>query len=154
MNIKKELLSSLAVISIFSFLAISVLATPLDTLTTHAAVEGRSMVKTGCRWMRTKDAVMTFWIYEPSGTVEGHDEAGWAITLTVGDTLYVWTVTKIRTCGKSTIIIIKADPHPLPGVDNAMPGPSSITVILNHNAARLLVVAHGRRVFFIGNTLA
>lgn len=152
---KKILCSGLAVLLAISFLAISVFAAPLDTLTVHAAVGGTAMVKTGStgRWMRTNDAVMTFWTYEPSGTVEGHEEAGWALTLTIGDSLYVWHATKIRTCGRSNIVIIKANPHPLPGVDNAMPGPSSIRVILNHDAERLFVVAHGRKVFFIGNTL-
>ncbi len=103
--------------------------------------------------MYAKDAVMTFWTYEPSGTVEGHDEPGWAITLTVGETLYVWHVTRIRTWGRSTIVTIKAYPHPLPGVDNAEAGPSRILVILRHNPDRPLAIAVGRGVFFIGKTL-
>ena len=75
------------------------------------------------------------------------------MTLEVGDTLYVWHVTRIRASGESSIVIIKAYPHPLLGVDNAEPGPSRIRVILRHTPDRPLAIAVGRGVFFIGKTL-
>jgi len=152
---KKILLSTLISLFAIGVMAVPVFAAPIDTLAVHAAVEGRAIVRTGMgRPVFFRDAVMTFWTYTPSGTVSGHTEPGWAITLTVGGTLYVWHVTSIRTCGRSRIVIIKADPHPLPGVEIAIPGPSSIRIILNHDADRLFVVATGIKVFFIGNTLA
>ena len=150
---KKVFLTTLVSLFIIGTLTLPVFSAPLDTLSVHAQIEGRALVKTEDGWMYASDAVITFWTYTPSGTVEGHDEAGWAITLTVGDTLYVWHVTRIRTCGRSNIVIIKADPHPLPGVDNAEPGPSQIRVILRHNPDRPLAIAVGRGVFFIGKTL-
>jgi hypothetical protein len=108
------------------------------------------MVKTNRQWSWDRDAVMTFIQYTPGeGSPEDH-AAGWAITLTANGETYVWHVTDIKTCGKSSIVIIKADPHPLEG---AMPGPSSIRIVLNHDADKPLVVATGPKVFFIGKTL-
>ena len=150
---KRIFLTALVSLFVIGTLTFPVFSAPIDTLSVHAQIEGRASVKTEGGWMYAKDAVMTFWTYEPSGTVEGHDEPGWAITLTVGDTLYVWHVTRIRTWGRSNIVIIKADPHPLPGVDNAEAGPSRILVILRHNPDRPLAIALGRGVFFIGKTL-
>jgi len=150
---KKIFLTTLASLFIIGTLTIPVFSAPLDTLSPHAQIEGRALVKTEDGWMYAKDAVITFWTYTPSGTVPDHSEPGWAITLEVGDTLYVWHVTRIRASGKSSIVIIKAYPHPLPGVDNAEPGPSRIRVILRHNPDRPLAIAVGRGVFFIGKTL-
>jgi hypothetical protein len=150
---KRIFLTALVSLFIIGTLVFPVFSAPLDTLSVHAQIEGRALVKTEDGWTYAKDAVITFWTYTPSGTVPDHSEPGWAITLTVGDTLYVWHVTKIRTCRRSNILIIKADPHPLPGVDNAEPGPSPIRVILRHNPDRPLAIAVGGDVFFIGKTL-
>ncbi len=150
---KKIFLTTLVSLFIIGTLTLPVFSAPLDTLSVHAQIEGRALVKTEDGWTYAKDAVITFWTYTPSETVPDHSEPGWAITLMVGDTLHVWHVTKIRTCGRSNILIIKADPHPLPGVDNAEPGPSPIRVILRHNPDRPLAIAVGGDVLFIGKTL-
>jgi hypothetical protein len=145
---KKILLSIVAALFVVSFLAVPVFAA--GTLTPHASIEGRAMVKTAGKWSRG-DAVMTFIQYTPGEGSPGGHAAGWAITLTVNEETYVWHVTDIKACGKSSIVIIEADPHPLAG---AMPGPSSIRIVLNHDAGKPLVVATGHKVFFIGKTLA
>lgn len=146
---KKILVPLITALFFVSFLAVPTFAA--GTLTPHASVEGWAMVKTGFRWVRYTDAVMTFIQYTPGeGSPEGH-VAGWAITLTANGNTYVWHVTNIKTLGKSSIVMIKADPHPLEG---AMPGPSSIRVVLNHDANKPFVVAIGQKVFFIGKTLA
>lgn len=143
--------SALAVIAV---LVVPVFAAPIDTLTPHAVVEGLAIVKTEMGGLTfDSDAVLTFWSYTPSGEVAEHEEPGYAVTLQVDDTLYVWHVAETMACGSGSFLALSADPHPLPGVDEAEEGPCSILAVLYHDIEKPLAVVAGRNVFFIGNTL-
>jgi hypothetical protein len=146
---------ALLVLPVLVVLALSIQALPVlannGPLTEHARVEGMAIIRTGMgRPNFYSDALMIFWQYSMSVDYPGgsHPESGWAVTLTVDGTTYVWHVTEARFAGRSKILILKAVPHPgLPGLTEA---PSPIKVILNHGGRRTFVVAFGAKVFFFG----
>jgi hypothetical protein len=144
---KKMLISGLPLFVALSMLALSVSA----TVTVHAQMEGLAIVKSGrgrpdiCR-----NAILTF--YQVTDGYHGFTEPGWAVTLQMGSTLYVWHVTDIKTCGRSSIVIMKAEPHGAVLPDSTS-GPTDILIILNHDPDRPFVVATGRGVLFVGRTV-
>lgn len=149
MNRKMMLITGSFALLAFMMLTGPAFANNNGPLTAHASVEGKAKVRMGI-WTRIYHCtVMTFWQYTPSGTVEGHTEPGWAITLQVGDTVYVWHVTSDRSVG--SLLILSADPHP--GIEGLTQGPSPIKVVVNHNPDRPFVFAFGRNVFFMGAEL-
>jgi hypothetical protein len=133
-----------------SLQALPVLATN-GPLTEHARVEGMAIIRTGMgRPNFYSDALIIFWQYSMSGGYPGgsHPESGWAVTITVDETTYVWHVTEARFAGRSKILILTAVPHP--GVPDLTEAPSPIKVILYHSSSRTFVVAVGSKVFFYG----
>lgn len=144
---KKILISSLTLLFALSMVTLTVSA----SLESHAAVEGLGIVKVGRgRPTFDRNAVITF--IKVTDGYHGFTEPGWAVTLEVGEITYVWHVTSLRTCGKSSVVIIKAEPHGavLPGLTQA---PSNLRIILNHDLDRPFVVATGKGITFIGKTL-
>lgn len=149
MNRKMMLMTGSLALLAFMMLAGPVFANNNGPLTAHASIEGKAMVRMGMRSHFYRGAIMTFWQYTPSGTVEGHTDPGWAITLQIGDTVYVWHVTADHSVG--SLLILSAAPHP--ELEGLTPGPSPIKVMINHNPNRPFVIAFGRNVFFIGAEL-
>jgi hypothetical protein len=144
---KKMIISGLTILVALGMLTLSVSA----AVAVHAQMEGLAIVKSGSgRPDICRNAVMTF--YQVTDGYHGFTEPGWAVTLQMGSTLYVWHVTDIKTCGRSSIVIMKAEPHGavLPGSTS---GPTNIRIILNHNPDRPFVVATGRGVLFVGRTV-
>lgn len=141
----KKIILATSFILMLSFMAFPVFAA--GTLAPHASVEGRAMVRDGRSWDCDKEAVVTFIQYTPGeGSPEGH-EAGWAILLSANGKTYVWHVTTLKACGRSNIVLMRADPHPLEG---AVEGPAPIRIVLNHNPDNAFVLLTGRGVHFVG----
>jgi hypothetical protein len=120
-------------------------------------MEGLAIVKSGRgRPDIDRNALLTF--VQISDGYHEFPEPQWAVVLEIDDTQYIWHVTKIRPCGKSTIVMMKANPHPvneniLAPLPNAVSGPTNIRIILNHNPDNPFVVVTGRGVLFVGRTV-
>lgn len=144
----KKIILATSFIVILSVVAFPVFAA--GTLTPHAAIQGRAMVRDGRSWEFDNEAMVTFIQYTPGeGSPAGH-ETGWAILLEVNGDTYVWHVTRMKACGRSTIVLMRADPHQLEG---AMEGPAPVRIVLNHNADKAFVLLTGRGVHFVGKTV-
>jgi len=147
---RKALLVLPVLVLALSLQALPVLATN-GPLTEHARVEGMAIIRAGRgRPNFYSDALIIFWQYSMSVDYPGgsHPESGWAVTITVDGTTYVWHVTEARFAGRSKILILKAVPHP--GLSGLTEAASPIKVILNHGSRRTFVVAFGAKVFFFG----
>lgn len=142
---KRILISVLTLFIALSMLTITVSA----DLVPHAAIEGLAVVKTGNgKPVIDREATLTF---IKVLDYHGGGSDGWAVTLETNGKVYAWHIVDTKACGRSTIVMFKADPHP--GFDNTADTPS-IKIVLNHNPDNPFAVATGKGVLFVGRTIA